>query len=197
MKRMAASAAIFILVSCTCPGCGGAAPEQETYLRHNRDFDRRTEIRKSGVPGAGMGLYALVDIRKGEIIGEYGGTLTTGGDYPMDDAYVANLPDCALKQLKPYRYVDGRESDAHVTRANFAPKRINGTETDFQNAEYAEKCSPPYLFFVAARDIKKGEEIFVSYGPNYRYEFMKDKAVQRFFCGKLAIDCSVQFSFEE
>jgi SET domain-containing protein len=34
---------------------------------------------------------------------------------------------------------------------------------------------------VALRDIAAGEELWVDYGPNYRYDFMKDPAVIRFF----------------
>jgi hypothetical protein len=34
---------------------------------------------------------------------------------------------------------------------------------------------------VALRDIAAGEELWVDYGPNYRYDFMKDPAVLGFF----------------
>jgi SET domain-containing protein len=36
---------------------------------------------------------------------------------------------------------------------------------------------------VALRDIAAGEELWVDYGPNYRYDFMQDTEVIRFFAG--------------
>jgi SET domain-containing protein len=36
---------------------------------------------------------------------------------------------------------------------------------------------------VALRDIVAGEELWVDYGPNYRYDFMQDPEVIKFFAG--------------
>lgn len=178
------------------PHCGDGEQVSGNFLRHNRALDRRTEIRKSDIPGAGLGLFALQDIKEGEMIGEYGGSLVTEDNYPVDDRYVAFLPECALKKPGPYGYVDGMKSEAHVTRINFAPRRINGRETHLQNAAYAYNCRPPYMYFYATRDIKKGEEIYADYGSNYDYSFMNHGVVRTYFCGLLSIDCYARYDFE-
>ncbi len=40
---------------------------------------------------------------------------------------------------------------------------------------------------VALRDIAAGEELWVDYGPRYRYDFMEDPAVVTFFADLRAL----------
>ena len=42
-------------------------------------------------------------------------------------------------------------------------------------------CNPPYALIKTLRVIEAGEELYVDYGPDYDYEFMKDKEIQKFF----------------
>jgi len=44
----------------------------------------------------------------------------------------------------------------NVSRINFAPNKINGIETHFQNAGIRQLCIYPYFVFVALRDIEPG-----------------------------------------
>jgi hypothetical protein len=166
-------------------------------LKINKDLDKRTEIKPSAIPGAGNGLYAVVPIEKGDVIGELGGQLISDEDYPLGNYYLASIPECAWEETKPYKFLDAKHFGAHVSRINFAPKKVKGLETQFQNAAINQLCNYPYVIFVALRDIKAGEEIWASYGPYYSYDkFMYLPEVRDYFCGLLKIDCSEDYSFE-
>jgi hypothetical protein len=166
-------------------------------LKINKELDKRTAIKPSTIPNAGNGLYAVVPIREGEVIGELGGRLLTLEDPIVSNHYLASIPECAWEETQPYRYLDGKDIGGNVSRANFAPRRVNGVETHFQNAAIAQLCVYPYVVFVALKDIERGTEIWSSYGPHYEYgRFMNEPEVRDFFCGLLKIDCSQEYSFE-
>jgi SET domain-containing protein len=173
-------------------------PKQEfPVLKVNKALDRRTEIKKSLIPNGGNGLYARVPIKKGEVIGELGGRLLPADKYPQGNHYIAALLECAQKQAHPYVYLDAKDNGANVSRINFAPKKINGIDTQFQNSAIRRLCQPPYFEFYALRDIPAGEEIWSSYGPNYDYErFMQAPDVKEFFCRRAKVDCHQKYSYE-
>lgn len=58
---------------------------------------------------------------------------------------------------------------------------MNYAPAEFQNVRFQKICEPPFVKIVALRDIAPGEELRIDYGPNYRYDFMKDEAVIKFF----------------
>ena len=166
-------------------------------LMANPVLDQRTVIAPSKIPGSGFGLYARVRIKQGEIIGELGGQLVEEPDLENPSAYLAGLPDCAFTVVPPYRYLDSKDHGGNVSRANFAPRTINGRETNLQNAKIDRVCTSPWVLFVATRDIEAGEEIWASYGPHYYYErFMYAPPVRDFFCGLIGLDCTKEFEFE-
>ena len=171
--------------------------EQIAMLKINREYDRRTTIKKSLIPNAGNGLFAAVKIRKDEVIGELGGRLATENDQALGNHYIAAIPECAWKETHPYKYLDTKDTGANVSRINFAPSKINGVETNFQNAAVKQLCKHPYFIFVAVKDIEPGTEIWSSYGRHYDYgRFMNDPQVQRFFCGLAKINCRDKFTFD-
>ena len=166
-------------------------------LKINRDLDKRTVIAPSAIPDGGDGLFAAVKIKKGEVIGELGGQLRTEEDYPAGNYYIASIPECAWEETQPYRYLDSKHFGGNVSRINFAPSKINGKETDFQNAVLAQLCDYPYVVFIALRDIEPGTEMWASYGPYYDYDkFMNAPEVRDFFCGRLNIDCQETFAYD-
>ncbi len=180
------------------PGAARTAEQkpQLALLRVNQQYESRTVIKKSTIPGAGNGLFAAAKIKKGEVIGELGGRLLPAADYPKGNHYIASVPECAREKLAPYRYIDAKDYGAHVSRINFAPSKINGRETHFQNAAIKQICEPPYFIFVALQDIEPGTEIWSSYGPNYDYDrFMQIPEVRDFFCGRMKIDCRQKFVY--
>ena len=164
-------------------------------VKANKQLDKRTVIKKSLIPGAGNGLFALVEIKKGQVIGELGGRLVK--EFPHGNHYVAALLDCAQKEAAPYKYLDSKDYGANVSRINFAPSKINGLDTHFQNAAIKRLCKRPYVEFIALKDIRPGEEIWSSYGPNYDYDrFMKAAEVRDFFCGLLKTNCREKYFYE-
>ena len=166
-------------------------------LKINKDLDKRTEIKPSAIPGSGNGLFAVTAISKGDVIGELGGRLVAEEDYPLGNYYLASIPECAWEETKPYKFLDAKDFGANVSRINFAPKTINGIDTNFQNAAITQLCNYPYVIFVALKDIAPGEEMFASYGPYYSYDkFMYIAEVRDFFCGLLSTDCSEDYAFE-
>ncbi len=166
-------------------------------LKINRELDKRTVIKPSTIPGSGNGLYAVVAIKKDEVIGELGGRLVTDEDYPLENYYLAGIPECAWEETEPYKFLDSKDYGGNVSRINFAPKKIKGMDTGFQNAAIHQLCFYPYFIFVALKDIEPGAEIWASYGPYYSYDkFMYEPAVRDFFCGLLKTDCSEEYSFE-
>ncbi|HET9917884.1 MAG TPA: SET domain-containing protein [Candidatus Binatia bacterium] len=178
-------------------GAAEKAKEQFPLLKINKELDKRTEIKKSQIPKGGNGLYARVPIKKGEVIGELGGRLLPADNYPEGNHYIAALLECAHKQAHPYVYLDAKDNGANVSRINFAPKKINGVDTNFQNAAIRRLCQPPYFEFYALRDIRAGEEIWSSYGPNYDYDrFMHAPDVKDFFCRRAKLDCRTKYSYE-
>ena len=165
-------------------------------LEINKEYDKRTIIKPSRVPNAGNGLFAIVKIAKGEMIGELGGELVSDDNYPENNFYVASIPECAWKETHPYKSLDSKEHGANVSRINFAPSEINGIETGFQNAAIEQLCKTPYVIFVAKTDIEPGAEIWSSYGEDYDYDsFMKLSEIRDFFCGLLKIDCLENYKY--
>jgi SET domain-containing protein len=165
-------------------------------LSINKEYEKKTVIKKSRIPGAGNGLYAAVKIKKDKTIGELGGRLVSDDDESQGNHYIASIPECAWNKTHPYKYIDAKEHGGHVSRINFAPSEINGIQTGLQNAAIKQICDYPYFIFVALRDIEPGEEIWASYGPDYEYgHFMDIPEVRDFFCGLVGVDCRDQFTF--
>jgi SET domain-containing protein len=174
----------------------GAPQQEERILKINKAYDKRTLIKKSTIPNAGNGLFAAVKIKKGDVIGELGGRLVMANDRSLDNHYIASIPECAWAKTHPYKYLDSKAYGGHVSRINFAPSKINGIETHFQNAAIKQVCQHPYFIFVGLTDIEPGTEIWASYGPHYEYDpFMKAPEVRDFFCGLLKIDCQEKYSY--
>jgi SET domain-containing protein len=166
-------------------------------LKIDTNLDNRTEVKPSIIPGAGNGLFAAVKIKQGEVIGHLGGRLRTAEDYPAGNHYIASIAECAWEETAPYRYLDSKEYGGNVRRINFAPSKINGTDTGFQNAAIRQLCAYPYFIFVALKDIEPGAEIWASYGPHYDYErFMQELEVRNFFCARAKIDCAEKYSYD-
>src|ERR1044071_9235220 len=156
----------------------------------DKQYEARTVVKKSLIPNSGNGLFAAVKINEGEVIGELGGRLTSADQFPEGNPYLAAIAECAWEKSHPYTHIDSKDHGGHVSRINFAPRAINEIETNFQNAAIKQLCEPPYVIFVATRDIEPGTEIWASYGPSYDYDrFMLLAEVRDFFCGLLELNC--------
>jgi SET domain-containing protein len=196
--RMTYFAVWLIVMAIGLPAFADEAPVKLVpVLKINKDLDKRTIIKPSTIPNAGNGLFASVPIREDEVIGELGGRLMTPEDPIAGRHYLASIPECAWEETKPYRYLDSKDFGGNVSRINFAPSKINGIETHFQNAGIRQLCVYPYFVFVALRDIEPGAEIWTSYGPHYEYDrFMRELAVRNFFCSLVDLECGENYFYE-
>jgi SET domain-containing protein len=170
--------------------------QEIALVQINKKYETRTVVKKSTIPNAGNGLFAVLKIKEGEVIGELGGRLVSDKDYPEGNHYIAAIPECAWEKTHPYKHIDSKDYGGNVSRINFAPREINGIETNLQNAAIKQLCEDPYFIFVALKDIEAGAEIWSSYGPYYEYDkFMLVPEVRDFFCGLIKMDCSEEFNY--
>jgi len=143
-------------------------------------YDRHLEIRTSTIPHAGNGVFTTVPIPKGAVLGAYTGEFITEEEFRRRSAanrwqYMMGLLDCARPNTGGLVTIDGIDGNV-FTRMNYAPP-------EFQNVRFEKICEAPFVKIVALRDVAAGEELWVDYGPRYRYDFMEDPAVTSFFAG--------------
>jgi SET domain-containing protein len=147
-------------------------------------FEKNLEIRPSGIPHAGNGVYTSVAIPKGAYLGAYTGEFIADAEYQRRLIanrwqYMMGLLDCAKPRTGGITTIDGIAGNV-FTRMNYAP-------SEFQNVKFEKICEAPFVRIIALRDIAAGEELWVDYGPNYRYDFMEDAAVVKFFADLRAL----------
>ena len=141
-------------------------------------YEKNLEIRASRIPHAGNGVFTKVAIPKGAYLGAYTGEFLTDEEYQRRLTanrwqYMMGLLDCAKPHTGGITTIDGIDGNV-FTRMNYAP-------AEFQNVKFEKICEAPFVKIVALRDIAAGEELWVDYGPRYRYDFMEDPAVAKFF----------------
>lgn len=122
---------------------------------------KKCEIRESGIPGAGKGLFAIVPIKKDEIITGYGGSffINVKSKYLLRDSL-------GVTWDAEEDYDDELELGRFANDADFNPENFGHRYQN--NCEFYSSPIlgiPPKL--KATRDIEAGEEIFVPYGENY------------------------------
>ncbi|MDZ4806964.1 MAG: SET domain-containing protein [Bacteroidota bacterium] len=123
-------------------------------------FEKKLEIKKSVLPGAGKGLFAKELIPKGSRIVEYKGKITTWKE--VDDNDGANV---YIYYVKRHHVIDASRRTSVLARyANDARglQRIKGIRN---NAEYVEEGLKVYI--ESSKDIAAGAEILVEYGKEY------------------------------
>ncbi|MEP7279033.1 MAG: SET domain-containing protein-lysine N-methyltransferase [Bacteroidota bacterium] len=117
-------------------------------------------IKKSRLPGAGKGLFTRRAIKKGELVVEYAGRITTWKairENKTFNAYVFYITRNHVIDAKPNKKAPGRY-------ANDA-KGIAGIRGVRNNAEYI--VSRGKVFIRAVRNIPTDAEILVDYGKEY------------------------------
>lgn len=104
----------------------------------------------------GYGVFAGKHFKKGEIIEECYAIITKGGDETLEDYYFA--------VKKKYALLTGFGSIYNHTHE--------------PNADYIINAKRQLAIIKAAQSIRKGEEIFVSYGDKwFTSRDMKDKSI--------------------
>ena len=126
--------------------------EKEQHLR----------IKKSTIPGAGMGLFTTIDRRAHRKVAPYTGEYVTkpqdnyGGDYVISLNAPPNAP--------PFKYVDARKTTDGAGR--FANNARRGDHKTNNSHLYTNPNSQEAKV-VASRNIPAGTEILAKYGNNY------------------------------
>lgn len=119
------------------------------------------EMKPSGIPGAGKGVFAKKDIPNNTDLGFYRGEHLTDKEFETKfsnaglGTYVLTLDEPSDNNKK--FYVDGLKKGNWTSRIN-SPK---GTTNKANIVFYTDGR------VVSKRNIKAGEELFVGYGPKY------------------------------
>ena len=129
------------------------------YLRQRvlRSWAHGVEVRRSRIPRSGDGLFASRDFAAGEQLGEYRGrvlsllqaTRLEDRDYLMGGFGINSHVDARFALDAPARYVND----------NFDKSKLNA---EFEKDKAAKRAK-----LVATRAIRRGEEIYASYGESY------------------------------
>ncbi len=136
---------------------GESALGEVPYGAHAVGPEAALEVRASRIPGAGLGLFATTDIAAHSVICEY-----TGAELTLVE--VAFLEDSTylMGAFGLTCHVDAREHPHVLSRY------INdGGSAEIQNTRFVKMPSRRRACVQATRAIRKGEEIYASYGPRY------------------------------
>ncbi|MEJ0105905.1 MAG: SET domain-containing protein [Bacteroidota bacterium] len=122
--------------------------------------EKQLRVKKSGLPGAGKGLFTKVFIPKGTRIIEYKGTITTWKEVDHDEGkngYIFYVKRNYVINAAPH-------PEALARYANDARgfTRVKGI---VNNSEYETVGSRIYI--TAKKNIPAGSEILVEYGKEY------------------------------
>ena len=117
-------------------------------LKNNSYIDK-ISVRQSLIPNSGRGVFAEKDFKKGEVIEVC----------PLLTDYKKNF---ANSKIKDYTFRSKFKPDQEVIVFGMC-SMYNHSD----NFNVGHNQDPENMIFTAARDIKKGEELYVNYGENY------------------------------
>src|SRR5688572_23961937 len=122
-------------------------------------LEKELEVKKSTLPGAGLGLFTKSNISKGTRIVEYKGRRTVWKEVENDykNGYIYTIDPQHVIDAKTYKKALAR----YANDAQGMVKK-NGVRN---NARYV--VDGLKVFIQAVKDIPMGSEIFVSYGKEY------------------------------
>lgn len=135
------------------------------------------DVRASGLPGAGLGLFAMRAFKAGHHITEYAGERISSGRNRSGSRYGVD-PDVfeAARRLDVQTHLCARRFDVvhSVVIDGFKTPRDGEGGGSFANASNASHRanaryvadSPARIVLIATAEIAAGQEIFVNYGNN-------------------------------
>jgi hypothetical protein len=146
--------------------CGKSTWITGPYCDHHTKEIEGVKVRRSQIPGAGLGLFAVRTFLPGSYISQYGGDALT--DREVDDRYV--------RGLKTFRVQYGLNST--IGGRN---RVVDGVVSSSGNARYANDARGTLCFnnavlcdsedprtrLKAIKTIHPGDEIFCSYGKSF------------------------------
>lgn len=125
------------------------------------DLDALVEYRPSLIPNAGNGVFAKVELRKGDIITWFAGELAF--EAATDSTYTIRIGDCYLNGISEPKQGEGLGS--------FINREERGDRATCKNCEFV--CfgvgSHP-VYVEVTKDIPAGYELYTTYGRGYRID---------------------------
>jgi SET domain-containing protein len=124
-------------------------------------LEKHLTVKKSKIPNSGKGVYTKIDIEKDEIVTEYTGEKVS---HTIGTArFILNQSDSLIYLNKKY-FVDSRTDENCL--ATFINDASGLNKINLKNNVLMIRVRGR-IFVVAKRNIKKGEELLISYGTNY------------------------------
>ena len=117
-------------------------------------------VKKSGLPGAGKGLFTKTFIPKGTRIVEYKGEITTWKEVDHEDG-----DNGYIYFVKRNHVIDALRTPKELARYANDARGIARVKGISNNAEYMEEGIKVYI--TSVKDIPAGAEILVDYGKEY------------------------------
>lgn len=115
----------------------------------NNPYTDKISIKKSLIPNSGRGVFANKDFKKGEIIEVC----------PLITDYKKNFSN---SKIADYTFKSKFKSDQEVIVFGMCSMYNHSNKFNVHHTQ-----DPENMIYKAARDIKNGEELYVSYGADY------------------------------
>ncbi|MFL9484047.1 SET domain-containing protein [Chitinophagaceae bacterium LWZ2-11] len=122
--------------------------------------EQHLAVKKSGIPGAGKGLFAKKFISKGTRIAEYTGKITTWKEVDHKDGQNAYI-----FYVNRNYVIDAWNSDKVLAKYANDARGLTKIKGIKNNSHYEEDGLR--VFLTAVRDISAGDEILAEYGKEY------------------------------
>lgn len=127
----------------------------ENFYYNNTNFI--LDIKPSNIPDAGKGLYSIENIPKETLIGYYKGDVLYGTN---------KISDYSFEISKKY-YIDAHDFPrCYIAMVNDATNSQFENNCEFRIIENKKKINNKICLYTI-KDIKKGDELFASYGEEY------------------------------
>ncbi len=133
---------------------------------------KKLAVKKSGIPGAGKGLFTSVPISRNTRIVEYNGILTTWSKVKHDEG-----KNRYIFYVNRNHVIDASGPRASVARYANDANGLRKAKRFRNNAAYRVEDGKVYI--VATKDIPAGGEILVSYGKEYWDVIRHNRKIER------------------
>lgn len=127
----------------------------ENFFYNNTNFI--LNVKKSNIKNAGNGLYSVQNIPKDTMIGFYKGNILFGNNKITDYSF----------EISPKYFIDASEFPrCYIAMINDAQNSQFVNNCEFRMIENKIKKNNKICLY-SIKDIKKGDELFASYGEEY------------------------------
>ena len=122
---------------------------KKDYTINNQTYSDKISIKQSLIPNSGRGVFANKDFKQGEIIEVC----------PLITDYKKNFSN---SKITDYTFKSKFKSDQEVIVFGMCSMYNHSNKFNVHHTQ-----DPENMIYKAGRDIKNGEELYVSYGADY------------------------------